>query len=142
MPRLWYIFSEHLAYSLRYGPEPTTNDPLADRYGLNLSIAVSEKGYIGWPNATKGSVSPVWGELQSDYYCGRHPDPADLPKHLFATVFKTKLIQAMWIMLQVIWEQRNYILHNEVKGVNVKIMDARLKRIYTYNKYYVFPTDQ
>ena len=112
MPWLWDILTKHLAYSLGCGPEPTTNVPLADRYGLKLSIEISEQEYTGWPNATKGFISPMWGELQYNYYCEQYPDPNDCPKHLSAIVFKMKLVQAMWIMFQGIWKQRNDILHN------------------------------
>ena len=131
MPRLWDIFSKHFAYSLGYVPEPTTNTSLTDEYGLKLSNAVSEQGYIGRNNAIKSFLYPTWGKLQSDYYCKRHPDTANRPKHLSATVFKMKLIQAMWIMFQGIWKQRNGNLHNEVKGANAKLMDASCRHIYT-----------
>ena len=50
-----------------------------------------------------------------------------------------KIIQVMWIMFQVICKQQNNILHNEVKGVNVKLIDARRRLIYTYKTYYFFP---
>ena len=141
MPQLWDIFTEHLAYSLGYVPESTTNVTLTDRCGLKLSTVISEQGYTGWPNAMKFFIYPMWGEFQSDYYFKRYPDPNDRPNHLSATVFKIKLIQEMWIMFQGIWKQRNNILHNEAEGYNVRTMEARLKRIYTYKTHYIQPTD-
>ena len=61
IPLLWDIFTEHLACSLGYGPEPTTNVPLTNQYFLKLSTSILENGYIIWPNSTKSFLSPMWG---------------------------------------------------------------------------------
>ena len=47
----------------------------------------------------------------------------------------------MWIIFQRIWKQGKDILHYEVKGAYVKLMDAMLRRIYNYKTHYVRLTD-
>ena len=141
LPLLWKTITSHLLYQFSSGPPPTDRYP-DDSIGRKLRTAVNHQIHIGWKNMLRGRISPLWGEIQNDFYCQIYANDNDKrPKHLSAPVFQIRLIRAMWQIFLGVWEQRCDILHDKEVGAAKLQMDAEIQHIHKYAYHYVCPSD-
>ena len=138
---LWETTSQKTLHHLGYVHSPMINYNFTDVYSINIFKYISAQYDIGWDNALRGCLTPLWGHIQYRYYSKRYPD-TDLPKIFTVNAFKVHLSHNMWHIFYGIWNQRNSILHDHDVGTKVQHMDQRLRHIYSYHNFYVRNSDQ
>jgi hypothetical protein len=139
LPLLWKTITDWLLHTFCDRPAPSDVFP-DDAIGHKLRTALYAQSNIGWSNALRGRLTPLWGEIQSDYYRQLYPD-GKRPKSFTAPVFQVRLVNTMWHIFAGIWAQRNAILHEKTVGTSVERMNTQLQRLYKFRAHYVRDQD-
>ena len=79
-------------------------------YRDDIIDAITKQNKIGWNNALKGRLSTIWGNI----FIAHMRDTTDeLPVHLTATWWTSKLIRQILYFSLATWQHCNEYLHNK-----------------------------